>query len=1147
MFKKVIRVAFIMICMVFLTVFISACEKHTPDGIDAADVPGMSFRDIPGITEDEIKAIEDLHSNTAHFIYAMPRSTEAFINQYGEQSGFSALFTQWLSGFFEIEFKLELHEWLDVLDGLESKEFSFSGDLLLTPERRAEFIMTESIATRHIKGFRIEGSRPLPEIMSEKPAKVGFMTATATINIVTSNMTPGTFEIVEFNYFDDIYPALKNGDIDVFYYSRIAELAFREYTDIVTVDFYPLLLVPISLATKDPTLEPVIAVMNKALGFQSVRRHIAELYNEGYRRYQNFMFYSFLSEEERAFIRETPVIPFAAESDNYPLSFFNDHDGEWQGIVIDVLREAEILSGLRFERINDETYSFVDLLGLLSRREVAFITELLRSAQREGSYLWTDTSLLQSHPALIGTADQRDVTINDIMYMNIGLISGYAHTYFFREWFPDHPGSSEYFSVSDAFDALDRGEIDAVMVGSNSLLALTHFMERPGFKIIFLFDDPYPSFIGLNRNEHTLQSILNKAMRFIDTEMISGQWTAKTYDYSIKIIEAQIPWITGAFIGLAVIVIILVLAYIRTNQLEQRRLFAVEANHLKSLFLATMSHEIRTPMNSIVGFSELALDDDISPRTRNYLNNILSNSEGLLQIINNILDISKIESGEIELESVPIDPNDLLEACKTIVMQKALDKGIKLRFYAELPPGKLPLGDPTRIRQVLVNLLSNAIKFTESGTVRLIVTVLDVTEDTITIKADVSDTGIGMTDEQIKRIFTPFMQAESETTRKYGGTGLGLTIAKNLLEMMGSKLEVKSKPGHGSTFSFVLTHKTVTLPEEELRRMQIIQSTLDKPSFDGEILLCEDNLMNQQVICEHLSRVGLKTIVAENGKIGLNMIVGRTKSGKKQFDLIFMDMHMPVMDGLEATSKINALGLKIPIIAMTANIMSSDKEQYELGGMSGYVGKPFTSQELWRCLLKFFEPVAWQNEDDSKNEESDNKLKQMLIDRFVEGNTNRISEIKSALSAHDLKLAHRLVHTLKSNAAQLGKHELTKAAEELEFSIKDGESYIKDYQMIAVEKLLTETLEELTPLVSQKYDEDETVGSGEFDLEETLKMFDELEPMLYDGDPDSLAYIDRLRAVPGSGELISQIDNFDFKIAGESLKKLKSELLENNK
>ncbi|MDR0464594.1 MAG: response regulator [Treponema sp.] len=402
-------------------------------------------------------------------------------------------------------------------------------------------------------------------------------------------------------------------------------------------------------------------------------------------------------------------------------------------------------------------------------------------------------------------------------------------------------------------------------------------------------------------------------------------------------------------------------------QVDQLRKEAEIASVTKSTFLANMSHEIRTPMNSIMGFSELALDGETSPKTRDYLQKIKTNAEWLLQIINDILDISKVESGKMELEKIPFDMHELLSGCRTLILPKAVEKGIILHFYAEPSVNKKPVGDPTRLRQVFINLLSNSVKFTNTGMIKLQAVLKSISDTSITMHFEIKDSGIGMTPEQVSKIFEPFIQAESGTTRKYGGTGLGLTITNNIVKLMGGELLVDSMPGVGTKFCFDLTFDAIDYSSDKNSEQTLMLDEIEKPFFNGEILLCEDNTMNQEVICDHLARVGLKTIVADNGKIGVDMVKRRMNYGEKQFDLIFMDIHMPVMDGLEASAKIIELKTGIPVIAMTANIMSGDWDIYKKSGMNDCVGKPFTSQELWRCLLKYLRPVE-ENVSESPRE-----------------------------------------------------------------------------------------------------------------------------------------------------------------------------------
>jgi signal transduction histidine kinase/DNA-binding response OmpR family regulator len=562
--------------------------------------------------------------------------------------------------------------------------------------------------------------------------------------------------------------------------------------------------------------------------------------------------------------------------------------------------------------------------------------------------------------------------------------------------------------------------------------------------------------------------------------------------YSAAILSDSMDDYNSAMLALfLVMLIVLALVFIIFNvfiadllkPLRKSMEEAETASRAKTVFLANMSHEIRTPMNSIIGFSELALDDELPPRTREYLGKILENADGLLQIINDVLDISKVESGKMELEHIPFNIHDLFASCRTLIMPMAVEKGLMLYFYAEPSIGKRPLGDPIRLRQVLVNLLSNAVKFTNAGTVKLQAAIIERDEKTITMHFEVRDSGIGMTGEQIRKIFEPFTQAETGTTRQYGGTGLGLPITKNIVELMGGTLLVESTPGVGSKFSFDLTFDTIDVTDDDLYKRRMVFNDLEKPIFEGEILLCEDNAMNQQVIREHLARVGIRTTVAENGKVGVETVQRRMNNDEKQFDLIFMDMHMPVMDGLEAASKILALDTGIPIVAMTANIMANDREIYRKSGMRDCVGKPFTSQELWHCLMKYLHPVRWQSVDEGQRMQPvaqsaaqggnsmDMDIQQTFQILFVKNNQHTFDDIANALKTGDITLAHRLAHTLKSNAGQIGKPSLQQAALDVERQLKEGKNKVTEEQLKVLETKLAAVLQELSSKIKPELDQ----------------------------------------------------------------------------
>ncbi|MCL1932056.1 MAG: ATP-binding protein [Treponema sp.] len=608
--------------------------------------------------------------------------------------------------------------------------------------------------------------------------------------------------------------------------------------------------------------------------------------------------------------------------------------------------------------------------------------------------------------------------------------------------------------------------------------------------------------------------------------------------------DSYIDWIGGEKVHLQHSVDITDIKIMAEEKLraEREKTNAEEASRMKSVFLASMSHEIRTPMHGIIGFSELALDDNISYKTRNYLSKIKTSAESLLLIINDILDVSKIEAGKMELEKIPFDMSEVFKLCRVIASPKAREKGLTLFCYSEPSIGKLLVGDPTRLRQVLLNLLSNAIKFTNNGMVKLLSAISAKTENTITMHFEVKDSGIGMTPEQIDRIFEPFMQADGSTTRKFGGTGLGLAIAKNFIELMGGKLEVESASGLGSRFSFDVIFDTIDTSVNH-PSLAITVGVDEKPIFDGEILVCEDNTLNQMVISDHLSKVGISTVIAENGIVGVNCVKNRIEKGEKPFDLIFMDIHMPEMDGLDAARKIIEMGSSTPIVALTANIMVNDRETYFVSGMCDCLSKPFIAHELWTCLLKYLKPVSMLpiKKEGEYLEEDDQRME--LIATFVKDNKNTFKDIKDAFDAGDLKRAHRLAHTLKGVAGLVGMTALADAARIVEQSLASGKTESLKDQIDDLKHELKAALDELAPLIQihmdnvRKYTENLS-----FDRKNALELLETLDSLLEADSFDSLNLVYDLNAIPGAEELASQVENLKFKQARETLAAIKQKM-----
>jgi signal transduction histidine kinase/CheY-like chemotaxis protein/HPt (histidine-containing phosphotransfer) domain-containing protein len=388
---------------------------------------------------------------------------------------------------------------------------------------------------------------------------------------------------------------------------------------------------------------------------------------------------------------------------------------------------------------------------------------------------------------------------------------------------------------------------------------------------------------------------------------------------------------------------------LRISQLE--KLSAEKSKEFKEQFLANMSHEIRTPMNAILGMTNLTLNTPVNTKQKEYLTAIKKSSENLLVIINDILDLSKLEAGKMELESISFRIKDMIEQASVSMQFKAKEKGLQLVTEISTDVPAVIKGDPARLTQVLINLIGNAIKFTAAGQVAVKV----VLDNANAIRFRVIDTGIGIPKDKLGSLFESFTQVDASTSRKYGGTGLGLSISKTLIELHGGKIEVSSQEGKGSEFAFVIPLIAGNENEIEADNKPAINAAL----LNGiKILVAEDNEYNQIVIEDTLKGLieNVTVDIAENGKVAVE------KHTKNTYDIILMDMNMPEMGGIEATeyirTKTDSGKNKIPILALTANVMEKDMARITAAGMNGSIPKPFTQDELLTGLLKYYKNVT---------------------------------------------------------------------------------------------------------------------------------------------------------------------------------------------
>ena len=493
------------------------------------------------------------------------------------------------------------------------------------------------------------------------------------------------------------------------------------------------------------------------------------------------------------------------------------------------------------------------------------------------------------------------------------------------------------------------------------------------------------------------------------------------------------------FFVIAIYTLLLILIYYMYRSREN----ALIANKAKSEFLANMSHEIRTPMNGILTAVEIIQKTDNEKKQRDFLKIIKVSADSLLQIINDILDLSKIEAGKLQLEDIPFDLREILDDVTQLIFLSASKKGLSSELIIEQDVPHYIKGDPLRLKQILLNLLSNALKFTEKGTIQVIVKrEEDETKEQEKVVFSVKDTGVGIDEEKQKILFRKFSQADSTITRKFGGTGLGLAISKRLVEMMSGEIDLKSETGKGSEFFFRVPVKRAN--DEEIQTCELLKSEAGQTEGISEtslnVLVAEDNQINQAIIKEVLSGFGWNYQLVSNGKEAVEAVKNNN------YDVILMDVMMPVMDGLEATERIKALPekSKIPVVALTASVTEADLQKVFQAGMDAYIPKPIKIIDLKNTILNLISPDQWREvrlecidmKEVKKHIDDMDLYQQTIIPVFIDDLRQNLINMEKTIKEGNHERIAALTHAIKPGCHYAGAVVLAQRVEKIEMMAK---------------------------------------------------------------------------------------------------------------
>ena len=925
------------------------------------------------------------------------------------------------------------------------------------------------------------------------------------------------------------------------------------------------------------------------------------------------------TEEELEFIKAHPVIKVGVDPKFVPFEFI-DTDNEYKGIAADYIAEISKLTGIQFEI--QKGLDWPEAYSKALSGDIDVLPAISKTSEREQYFLFSQPYYYFKRVIVTRDSDSEISGLEDLEGLTVAVQKNSSHHSYLLS--KPNINLSLYDSVEGALTAVANFTERAFVgnLATTNYLIKTNALTNLKF-IAFEAEKEQALHFAVRRDWPQLVAIINKAMITITTEeklAITDKWidVESTNDLGplLRTI-AMIAGLAAAILGVSVFWITRLKKEIAERQriqidLENAKVVAEEANQFKSSFMARMSHEIRTPLNAITGMAYLMKKTDISPTQSTYLDRIAQASTNMLSIINDILDFSKIEAGKIELEITSFSMDQVIQEVVNIVSYKIEEQGIGFRLSKDPSIPNWFHGDPKRIEQVLLNVLNNAAKFTNKGEVSLDVRLVAKEGDKYHMTFSIKDTGIGMSEDQVKKLFTPFTQADSSINRRYGGSGLGLSIVKNLLDMMEGTIQVFSTEGEGTTFMIHLTLPVDREREQEYidkissthfqgvrtlvlektgANMNLIEKYLsafgmhceltssqasaksmleaadgkfakpfdlfildyDTPTeggfeflkeikssnriakqpkiimlipmmredlfdrlnengvdigigkpiipsvlFNGilevfklkavsasqpkenkeeaekvygdniKVLIVEDNKTNQLIARSLLKQAGIQSIVASDGKEGVKMYIDKNDTIK----LILMDLHMPVMNGYEASEAIRKISSSIPIVAMTADVILGVKDKCEEAGIDHYISKPFDPDRFIKTVRDILSEVV----DDPGHEETeldteagirnmggDPELYLEVLKEYFKENSDTLEKLDSAIKSKDYKGAAQIIHKIKGSSGSVGATSVHSVSREFQEALQN-----LDARRISI--LYKEFLNKFTALMSQAGD-----------------------------------------------------------------------------